>query len=101
MSQILRCCNYYCAALTFLGAIFFGILVALELSKSEFIIETFHGGKSKASQYISILIVVGINVALFVFCLILVNKKPEEKNEEEDVDWKFIYKIERPQDISV
>lgn len=78
MSQILRCCSYYCLALALLGAIFFAILYGFELSKNEYLIETFQDGRVKKTQLASMLIVIGLNVGLFLFCLILVNKKPEE-----------------------
>ena len=96
MSAILRFCNHYCTCLVFLALVFYGLLFILEKQRNEYLIKEIQHGGSEVSRMRTIGVVLIINAVLFIACMLLVKAQPKQEEPEEEGEWKFAYKLEKP-----
>ena len=93
-------CSHYCCIILFISLFFFGILLAMEQTQSEFLLHTFQQNKGAEERVQSLQVVLGVNFALMMVFIITINccngKVDEAPDSTRGPEWRFASKIERP-----
>ena len=99
MNAIGKCCTHYCTCLLIFSIMFFIIMMCFEARKSEYVLSTFQDGVGSLSRIKSLGFAIIFNLALIVGCVLLIKVTDKEEIPEDPVEWKFVYKLERPQPV--
>ena len=95
MSSVKLACSYYLLGISIFAIAFFGFLIALEWTESEYLRIHFHSNQDQKSMVFKIMVGVGVYAGVAIFLWQYINKVEKEELH------KSFKRVERPSIIDL